>query len=56
MILSITFSKPSKSAAEKLGKPYIKIRIVKINSLANIQPVYEAEFFTQQQAFQKNFP
>lgn len=53
MILSITFSKPSKSAAEKLGKPYIKIRIVKINSLANIQPVYEAEFFTQQQAFQK---
>lgn len=50
MILSITFSKPSKSCEDILGKPYIKVRMRKPS---NFTQFYEAEFFTQNQAFQK---
>lgn len=54
MILSATFSKPAGKCKEIFGKEYIKIRIWK-NPAAGIKPKseYEAEFFTQTQAFQK---
>ena len=51
MILNITFSKPAKNLEEIFGRPYIKIRIRK-NPLPS-QNFYDAEFFTEKQAFQK---
>ena len=55
MILSITFSKPAKECESILGKPYIRIRIRKTaDSLLKQKDCYEAEFFTQKQAFQKS--
>lgn len=56
MILSITFSKPSKNSEIKklLEKDYIKIRIQKNpDSALKSKITYSAEFFTQKQAFQK---
>ena len=54
MILSITFSKPSKDCEQKLGKPYLRVKIRRTaNSALNQTASYEAEFFTQKQAFQK---
>lgn len=47
MILNITFSKPSKNFS--LDKPYVKVRIRKIPD----SNLYDAEFFTQTQVFQK---
>ena len=52
MILSMTFSKPSKDCEDILGKPYIKVRIRRTADITKPQ-CYEAEFFTQKQAFQK---
>lgn len=54
MILSAVFSKPSKTCPEIFGKPYIKIRIWKNPSpSAKKQNEFQAEFFTEKQAFQK---
>lgn len=47
MILNITFSKPSKNFS--LDKPYVKVRIRKVPD----SNLYDAEFFTQTQSFQK---
>lgn len=47
MILNITFSKPSKNFS--FDKPYVKVRIRKIPD----SNLYDAEFFTQTQVFQK---
>lgn len=48
MILRATFSKPSRQTETVLGRPYTKIRfILADNSL------YQGEFFTQTQSFQK---
>ena len=56
MILSAVFSKPSKTCPEIFGKPYIKVRIWKNPSFsAKKQNEFQAEFFTEKQAFQKNF-
>lgn len=56
MILSAVFSKPSKTCPEIFGKPYIKIRIWKNPSpSAKTQNKFQAEFFTEKQAFQKSF-
>lgn len=56
MILSAVFSKPSKTCPEIFGKPYIKIRIWKNPSpSAKKQNEFQAEFFTEKQAFQKSF-
>lgn len=56
MILSAVFSKPSKTCQEIFGKPYIKIRIWKNPSpSAKKQNKFQAEFFTEKQAFQKSF-
>ena len=56
MILSAVFSKPSKTCQEIFGKPYIKIRIWKNPSpSAKTQNKFQAEFFTEKQAFQKSF-
>lgn len=53
MIVSGTFSRPTKEAEVTLGKPYIKIRIWKTASLLSTSG-YEAEFFTQTQSFRKH--
>lgn len=56
MILSAVLSKPSKSCQEIFGKPYIKVRIWKNPSpSAKKQNEFQAEFFTEKQAFQKSF-
>ena len=56
MILSAVFSKPSKTCTEIFGKPYIKVRIRKNPSpSAKKQNEFQVEFFTEKQAFQKNF-
>lgn len=56
MILSAVFSKPSKTCPKIFGKPYIKIRIWKNPSpSAKKQNKFQAEFFTEKQAFQKSF-
>lgn len=47
MILNITFSKPSKNFS--FDKPFIKVRIRKLPD----SNLYDAEFFTQTQSFQK---
>ncbi len=54
MILAITFSTPVKNCGEILGKPYIRVRIRR-NTAAGLQTgaIYDAEFFTKTQAFQK---
>lgn len=56
MVLSAVFSRPSSSCTEALGRPYKKARIRK-NPLpqAKKQHAFQAEFFTETQAFQKNF-
>jgi SAM-dependent methyltransferase len=54
MILSATLSKPSSICTEKLGRPYIRIKI-KPAGTGNPETLYYAEFFTQKQAFHKTF-
>ncbi len=53
MILSVTFSKPSKNCAEILGKPFQKIKIKPVNK--NSQISYFAQMFTDKQVFHKSF-
>ncbi|MGN0728661.1 class I SAM-dependent methyltransferase [Treponema sp.] len=56
MIFTAVLSKPSKNCAEILGRAYIKVRIWKNTSLPiKKQNEFHAEFFTDKQAFQKNF-
>lgn len=49
MIISATFSKPSKNCAETLGKPYTRIKIRYAHSSGKTP--YFAEAFTETQAF-----
>lgn len=49
MIISCTFSKPSKNVEEILGRPYLRIKIQAANTANNTS--YFAEAFTQKQAF-----
>lgn len=53
MIISATFSKPSKLCKEKFEKEYLKVS-VKINSAASSKQ-YFAEFFTEKQTFHQHF-
>ena len=54
MILSVTFSKPSKDCEKLLGKPYIRVRFWRSKTAENDVPRYEAEYFTEKQSFKKN--
>ena len=70
MILSVTFSKPSKDCEKLLGKPYIRVRFWRSKNASancndavcasNVKPAesdvprYEAEFFTEKQSFKKS--
>jgi len=62
MILSVTFSKPSKDCEKTLGKPYIRVRFWRNKITAsgadeqaeNAVPQYAAEFFTEKQSFKKS--
>lgn len=54
MILSVTFSKPSKDTQDVLGRNYIKIRIWKSVSMSQNKDSYQCEMFTEKQAFQKS--
>ena len=51
MIVSATMSKPAKSVVDELGKDYCKIRFFYDAEKQR----YDAEFFTEKQAFQKVF-
>ena len=53
MIISVTFSKPSKDAETVLGKPFEKIKIKAENSGGETK--YFAEFFTKTQVTHKHF-
>lgn len=53
MILSVTFSKPGKDVAEKLGKEYVKIKAKIENSSEGTG--YFLEMFTQTQVFHQHF-
>lgn len=55
MLISATLSKPSKDTEEKLGRPYVKIRIWKNPSpAAQKNSAYISEAFTEKQSFTKN--
>lgn len=55
MLISATLSKPSKDTEEKLGRPYVKIRIWKNPSpAAQKNSTYISEAFTEKQSFTKN--
>lgn len=55
MLISATFSKPSKTVEEKLGKPYVKVRIWKNPSPSAVPSnAYISESFTEKQSFTKN--
>ncbi|WP_407400033.1 class I SAM-dependent methyltransferase [Treponema sp.] len=55
MLISATFSKPSKIVEEKLGKAYVKVRIWKNPSPSAVSSnVYISESFTEKQSFTKN--
>lgn len=51
MTISATFSKPAKTAADTLGRDYIRVRLF-FNAEKN---AYDAEFFTEKQVFQRVF-
>ena len=54
MILSATFSKPSKKCGEILGKPYVRVRLWRNpSSGVSLSAFYTAEFFTATQSFTK---
>ena len=53
MILSVTLSKPGKICEQKLGRPYIRIKIHYANTETG--QAWFAEFFTQTQAFHRKF-
>ena len=64
MTLSMTFSKPSKDAGDRLDRPYIKIRVWRragaglaapAGGSSGALPVYDAEFFTDKQSFRRTF-
>lgn len=50
MIISATFSKPTKLCQEKFNRPYLRIRI-KINTSSQSIKKYTVESFTEKQAF-----
>ncbi len=49
MILSVTLSKPAGNVEEKLGRPYLKIKIKLVNTANGAS--YQAEMFTKTQVF-----
>ncbi len=51
MILSVTFSKPAGDIEQRLGRPYIKIKIRAVNTADGAS--YMAEMFTKTQVFHK---
>ena len=55
MILSVTFSKPTKECEKSLGKAYIRVRIWRDKKAAVDENnlVYNAEFLTDKQSFRK---
>lgn len=53
MLISVTFSKPTKIIEQSLGKNYKKIKII-LNS-SSIAKQYFAQFFTDTQVFHKTF-
>ena len=53
MLISVTFSKPTKIVKQSLGKNYKKIKII-LNS-SSIAKQYFAQFFTDTQVFHKTF-
>lgn len=53
MLISVTFSKPTKIVEQSLGKNYKKIKII-LNS-SSIAKQYFAQFFTDTQVFHKTF-
>ena len=57
MILSVTFSKPSKNISEILGDEYVRIKIKLLASSSSLSSVknerYFAEFYTRRQVFHK---
>ena len=53
MLISVTFSKPTSSVLQNLGKPYKRIKI-KTGSSSSGASFY-AEFFTDTQVFHKTF-
>src|SRR5574344_847515 len=55
MILSVTFSKPTKECEKSLGKAYIRVRIWRDKKAAFDENnlVYNAEFLTDKQSFRK---
>ena len=50
MIISATFSKPTKLCQEKFNRNYLRIRI-KLNTSSQSQKKYAVEYFTEKQAF-----
>lgn len=55
MLISATFSKPSKIVEEKFGKAYVKVRIWKNPSPSAVSSnAYISESFTEKQSFTKN--
>ena len=50
MIISATFSKPTKLCQEKFNRDYLRIRI-KLNTSSQSQKKYSVEHFTEKQAF-----
>ena len=50
MIISATFSKPTKLCQEKFNRPYLRIR-VKLNTSSQSLKKYTVESFTEKQAF-----
>lgn len=53
MLISVTFSKPTSSVLQNLGKPYKRIKIKTGNSSSGAS--FYAEFFTDTQVFHKTF-
>ena len=50
MIISATFSKPTKLVQEKFNREYLRIRI-KLNTSSQSEKKYSVEYFTEKQAF-----
>ena len=50
MIISATFSKPTKLVQEKFNREYLRIRI-KLNTSSQSDKKYSVEYFTEKQAF-----
>ena len=50
MIISATFSKPTKLVQEKFNREYLRIRI-KLNTSSQSEKKYSVEYFTEKQSF-----